>query len=137
MSPGWAHWYRRTGSLGCRFLSRPRPIDLSQRPVVESGTARALAMRRIVQRSWRSALACCCCCGLSVRRWLRRTLRRSTSAAAPPERNLASHLYAVRRLIPTWAGQISQRDALVNVSTYKPFPADGCQPGIRVGMHGV
>ncbi len=27
--------------------------------------------------------------------------------------------------------------ALINVSTYKPFPAEGCQPGIRVGMHGV
>ena len=39
---------------------------------------------------------------MSVRRWLRRTLRRSTSAAAPPERNLASQLYAVLRLIPTW-----------------------------------
>jgi hypothetical protein len=30
--------------------------------------------------------------GPSVRRWFRRTLRRSTSAAAEPERILASHL---------------------------------------------
>jgi hypothetical protein len=37
---------------------------------------------------------------------------------------------------PCLAGQISQRNALVNVSTYKPFPADGCQPGIGMAMHG-
>jgi hypothetical protein len=38
---------------------------------------------------------------------------------------------------PFLAGHISQRDALVNVSTYKPFPADGCQSSMRVGIHGL
>jgi hypothetical protein len=65
------HWYRRTGSLVCRFLSRHNSWVLSQRPTVESGAARYWAMRRIVQRSWRSALAYCCCCGSSDRRWVR------------------------------------------------------------------
>jgi hypothetical protein len=38
---------------------------------------------------------------------------------------------------PCLRRQISQGGSLVNVSTYKPFPAEGCQPGIRVGMHRV
>lgn len=50
-----------------RFLSHPRPIVKNQHPVVDSDAARALAMRRLEQRSWRSA-------------------------AGPPERNLAGHL---------------------------------------------
>jgi hypothetical protein len=33
-----------------------------------------LANRRMVQRSWRSAVACCSCRGSSVRRWVRQTL---------------------------------------------------------------
>lgn len=75
MSPICSHWYRRTGTAGCRFLRRPRHIALSVRPRVESGASSALAALRSVQRYW-----------------VRRTLRRSTSAVAPREWYRASHL---------------------------------------------
>jgi hypothetical protein len=46
-------------------------------------------------------------------------------------------LVRVTEADPYLGSQCSKGNALVNVSTYKSFPADGCQPGIRVGMHGV
>ena len=38
---------------------------------------------------------------------------------------------------PCLRSQFGQGIRLLNVSTYKSLPANGCQPGIRVGMHGV
>jgi len=50
MSPGWAHWYRRTGTGGCKCLRPPRPMALRVRLTLESGAASRLAMRLRVQR---------------------------------------------------------------------------------------
>lgn len=38
---------------------------------------------------------------------------------------------------PRLGGQEQEGFAVVNVSAQQPFPAEGCQPGIRVGMHGA
>jgi hypothetical protein len=34
-------------------------------------------------------------------------------------------------------GEMSQWISVLNVSTHKPFPTDGCQSGVGVGMHGL
>ena len=34
-------------------------------------------------------------------------------------------------------GEVSQGLGILKVSTHKPFPTDGCQSGIGVGMHGL
>jgi hypothetical protein len=38
---------------------------------------------------------------------------------------------------PRLGGQDCEGLSLINVSTQQPFPAEGCLPGVRVGMHGV
>ena len=38
---------------------------------------------------------------------------------------------------PRLCGQVQEGFAVVNVSAQQPFPAEGCQPGVRVGMHGA
>ena len=34
-------------------------------------------------------------------------------------------------------GEVRQGLGVLNVSTHKPFPIDGCQSGVVVGMHGL
>lgn len=38
---------------------------------------------------------------------------------------------------PHLSSQEVEAFTVINVSTQQPFPAEGCQPSIRVGMHGV
>ena len=37
---------------------------------------------------------------------------------------------------PRLGYQTRERLSLINVSAQQPFPAEGCQPSVRVGMHG-
>jgi hypothetical protein len=38
---------------------------------------------------------------------------------------------------PRLGGQDRERLTVVNVLANQPFPAEGCQPGVQVGMHGA
>ena len=38
---------------------------------------------------------------------------------------------------PHLSSQEGEAFTVINVSTQQPFSAEGCQPSIRVGMHGV
>jgi hypothetical protein len=38
---------------------------------------------------------------------------------------------------PSLRGEMGQGLGVLNVSAHKPFPTDGCQSGVGVGMHGV
>jgi hypothetical protein len=110
---------------------------LSQRPTVDSGAVRSLAMRP----------ASCIAHGIVP--WPTAVEMDRASAAGcgehcvdppVPSRRLCGNGQATcmrAEADPCLRRQFSEGDGFINVSTYRPFPAEGCQPSIRVGMHGV
>lgn len=82
-----AHWWS-----GLQVPETAQAERLERCPHGGEGACSYRAMRRRVQRWCLRSTACCSCFGSSVRRWLRRTLRRSASAAGPPSRNRPSRL---------------------------------------------
>jgi len=96
---------RSASRFGSRFRSRRRPRRRIARARVVIGTSSSRAILLRVHRWCLGSTACGRCCGSGVRRWVRRTLRRSASAAGPPARKRASHFRAVRSLIPCSAAR--------------------------------
>lgn len=72
---------------GLQSLDTTQTDRLWRGPVMDCRAPESLALRRMVQALWRSAVAYCSRGGQSVGRSSRRTLLRSVSAASPPERH--------------------------------------------------
>jgi hypothetical protein len=130
---GLSPCYCCTGDLGSSFRMLQRPTAFIALQAIDSGALRAIAIRLKVQRWCRRSTACCSFCGSCVRRWLRRTLRRSAREVCPPKPYFAP-LVGGAQADPLLCGKAFDGMALVEMTTNQPFPIERCHSGHELAM---